>query len=201
MGLSGALMPGPVMTVTMAHVHRRGALTGPLVASGHALVEAILVAALALGAGGLLLLSWVNGLTAVIGAVVLMWMAWGMFKESRTNNTDQTATTSALKTGPVLSGILTSISNPYWFLWWSTVGVGYFAVAKVWGIWGIITFFIGHILADYAWLTLLSTALARGSRLIGSKVYNFLLRGLALFLAFLATGFFIYGSRTIIALF
>jgi len=50
-GLSGAVMPGPVTSVTLANVGRKGVMAGPLVTFGHGIVEGLLVLALALGRG------------------------------------------------------------------------------------------------------------------------------------------------------
>ena len=47
--LSGALMPGPLFTLSVRETLRRGFWVGPLVATGHALIELVLVIALALG--------------------------------------------------------------------------------------------------------------------------------------------------------
>ena len=47
--LSGALMPGPLMTVTVTESSRRGAIVGPLMILGHSILELALVAGLLLG--------------------------------------------------------------------------------------------------------------------------------------------------------
>ena len=51
LGLSGILTPGPILTVTIAESARRGFKAGPLIISGHALLELILVLAIILGLG------------------------------------------------------------------------------------------------------------------------------------------------------
>ena len=47
--LSGALMPGPVLTVTVSESTRRGALAGPLMMLGHGILELALIMALFAG--------------------------------------------------------------------------------------------------------------------------------------------------------
>ena len=48
-GLSGALMPGPLTAVTMEHAFRRGYLAAPLITLGHASLEVVMVLLLLLG--------------------------------------------------------------------------------------------------------------------------------------------------------
>ena len=44
--LSGALMPGPLLTATIAESSRRGFIAGPLLIGGHAILEMALIGAL-----------------------------------------------------------------------------------------------------------------------------------------------------------
>ena len=60
-------MPGPVTSVTLANVGRKGVMAGPLVTFGHGVVEGLLVLALALGAGGFLASTLVTGTIADLG--------------------------------------------------------------------------------------------------------------------------------------
>ena len=49
LALSGALMPGPLLTVTVSESSRRGMSTGPLMIFGHGLLELALIVALVSG--------------------------------------------------------------------------------------------------------------------------------------------------------
>jgi threonine/homoserine/homoserine lactone efflux protein len=73
-GLSGALMPGPVLVVTVSHATRRGFIAGPLIVLGHALLELALVVGISLGLGQYLVLEPVSGVLGIVGGVVLAWM-------------------------------------------------------------------------------------------------------------------------------
>jgi hypothetical protein len=44
--LSGALMPGPLLTATISECSQRGFIAGPLLITGHAILELVLVIAL-----------------------------------------------------------------------------------------------------------------------------------------------------------
>ena len=82
--LSGALMPGPLLAVTIRHASRRGFVAAPLLVLGHAILEAGLLSLLLFG-----LMEWIKGdmavaVIALVGSVMLLWMAAGMAKEVRT---------------------------------------------------------------------------------------------------------------------
>jgi len=98
----------------------------------------------------------------------------------------------------VLSGVLGSISNPYWFIWWITLGTVYLLWALSLGIAGVASFFTGHILADLSWYALVAFVVATGRKVINDAVY----RGLLVFcgLALLALGgYFIASGVTFLA--
>ncbi len=83
---------------------------------------------------------------------------------------------------PVVSGILISLSNPYWLLWWATIGLTYLTLAMKSGWAGVATFYSGHIMADLAWYSLVSLAVAAGRNVINPRVYQAVLGLCGLFL-------------------
>ncbi len=193
-GLSGAMMPGPVLAVTLANLDRAGAKAGPLVTLGHGIVEGALVLGLALGAGSFLERDGVTGAIALGGACVLLWMGWGMIAQARAGGGVPGEAQGERRTpGPVAGGALASLSNPYWYLWWATVGFGSVAVSKQWGAAGIAAFFTGHIASDLAWLSAVSLALSKGRRLMSERAYARALAGLGCFLIFFSVLFFAFG--------
>ena len=82
MGFSGAIMPGPLLTVTINESLRRGASVGPQIATGHALLELVLVVAIFFGLGTVINGESVKGAIGVIGGLFLFWMAYGILKEA-----------------------------------------------------------------------------------------------------------------------
>jgi len=79
--------------------------------------------------------------------------------------------------------ILVSISNPYWLLWWATVGLGCLGRARPFGLRGVAVFFAGHILADFVWYGMVSAAVYRGKRILKKETYRILTGSCAVFLA------------------
>ncbi len=192
--LSGALMPGPVLTVTISESSKRGFWAGPLIIVGHGILELALVALLLLGLGPYLSKDIVFGVIGVLGAVILIWMAVGMFRSipSLTLNLDQG---SASSTHPVWSGILMSLANPYWIIWWATIGLGYIVYSMKYGAAGVAAFFAGHISADLVWYSAISLAVSKGRGFIKDKVYKGIVAGCACALVVFGFWFGILGIQ------
>jgi threonine/homoserine/homoserine lactone efflux protein len=192
--LSGALMPGPLLTATIIQSSQRGFITGPLMITGHAILELGLVIALLMGLAPFLQQPEVFILSALVGAVILLWMAFGMFRTLSSLHLSLKANQQRLN-HPVISGILLSASNPYWIIWWSTIGLGYIIYSRQFGFWGIVFFFAGHILADLAWYSLISAAVAKGKHFLTDRLYRGLIAICAFFLIMFA-GYFAYAGYT-----
>lgn len=170
-GFSGAMIPGPLLAVTISESTRRGAIAGPLLMLGHMVLEAALVAAVALGLSSVLKNPVVIGGVALIGGGVMCWMGQGMVRVARrTSLRDAAGQRSRMH--PVLAGALVSLSNPYWTIWWATIGISYVIMGLRFGLVGILAFFAGHILSDFTWYTAVSIGVARGGRLLSDRVYR-----------------------------
>jgi threonine/homoserine/homoserine lactone efflux protein len=192
--LSGALMPGPLLTVTIGESPRRGARTGPLLVAGHGLLELALVSAVFWGAAPYLNQRAVVMAIALAGAVILLWMAWGMFRALPRLSLTSTGQGGAGRS-LVATGILMSLANPYWTIWWVTIGLNYIIRSQPQGIWGVLCFFVGHILADFVWYTAVSTAMSKGRHLLTDRIYRILTGACAACLVLFA-GLFLYGACT-----
>ena len=171
------------MTATISESARRGGLSGPLLILGHALLELVMLLALLIGLAPLLKHDMVFAGIALAGAGILAWMATGMFRSLPTLTIDWDVHQD--RSGPLVStGILMSLSNPYWTIWWATIGLGYLASCRALGAPGITAFFLGHIAGDFVWYTLISVLVAKGRRLLTDRVYRGLIAVCAVFLAF-----------------
>jgi threonine/homoserine/homoserine lactone efflux protein len=190
-GLSGALMPGPVLVVTISHATRRGFIVGPLIVLGHAILELALVIGVILGLGRYLMLEPVTGILGIVGGGVLAWMGWGMLSGRDSAEDEGKELTQATPTSPVLAGILTSLSNPYWFLWWATVGMAYISLSLPRGVGGVGAFWSGHILSDLLWYSFMAGLIAAGRKFLAGRVYRWFFRACGVFLV-LFGGYFLY---------
>jgi threonine/homoserine/homoserine lactone efflux protein len=172
--LSGAVMPGPLLTVTITESSRRGVMTGPLLIAGHAILELALVLALIMGLAPLLKTEPVFIVIALAGSVVLLWMGVGMLKSLPTI-TLITKGSRASGKNLILSGVLMSLLNPYWSIWWATIGLGYILHSMDAGTMGVVAFFTGHILGDLFWYATVSTAVWKGRQLLSDGGYRILI--------------------------
>jgi threonine/homoserine/homoserine lactone efflux protein len=199
--LSGAVMPGPLLTVTISESPRRGLMTGPLLIAGHAILELALVAALLMGLAPLLKMEPVFIVIALAGSAVLLWMGIGMLKSMPTMTlmTETNTAVGAKGRNLILSGALMSIANPYWSIWWATIGLGYILHSMDAGAMGVIAFFSGHILGDLFWYAAVSAAIWKGRKLLSARSYRILIGVCAVFLIVLSCLFAWSGVQKLIA--
>ena len=194
---SGAMMPGPLLTVTISESTRRGAIAGPLMIFGHGLLELLLIAALLSGFATILHRNEVFITIALLGGATLFWMATSMLKGLPTLRLTLEASTEKQR-NLVLAGAVLSIANPYWLIWWASIGMGYIMHSARLGFLGVASFFLGHILADLLWYTLISLGIARGRRLFSDASYRRMIGGCAVFLLCFSCYFFYSGIEKLV---
>ncbi len=173
-GLSGAMMPGPLLTYVINGSLRRGFIAGPLIILGHALLELILIILLLLGLNRLFANKNFAYLIGIIGGSVLLWMGYGMIKsvlKKEISLKKQTESGGKIS-GFILPGAVVSISNPYWILWWSTVGMTYLVNSYKYGALGTGFFYFGHVMADFVWYSIVSWVVVFGRKLVNDKIYR-----------------------------
>ncbi|MDT8446417.1 MAG: LysE family transporter [bacterium] len=190
--LSGALMPGPLLSATLAQSGRHGAWTGPRLILGHGILEALLILALFNGLAPLLTTPAAFSSIALAGSVILLWMGGAMlFGLGRLELDLSCGPAVSSPWGLPVSGALLSLANPYWSIWWATIGLGYILQASEAGWRGLVAFFTGHLLADLLWYSLVSYSMFKGQRFLSLEAYRAMVGTLGLFLIGFA-GFFAF---------
>ncbi len=194
LALSGALMPGPLLTVTVSESSRRGIVTGPLMIFGHGLLELALVVALISGLAPILARDDVFILISLTGGAVLLWMGLSMLR-SLPGLTLDCQVEQEKSRNLVVMGVVLSAINPYWLIWWASIGLGYITYSLKFGMLGVTAFFLGHILADLAWYALISFGITKGKHLFSNQFYRKLIGGCAVFLICFSCWFFYSGVQ------
>jgi threonine/homoserine/homoserine lactone efflux protein len=190
---SGALQPGPV-TATAITMGARNRWSGVLLAIGHGIVEFPLMVLIILGLGAVFQRPTTQIIIGFAGGIVLLYMAYGMFKSAGRSSVSQAG---ARKDKPVLAGIVLTVSNPFFLIWWATVGLALATEATKFGLYAFALFAIVHWLVDLVWVAALSFASFHGTTLLGPKPQTIILRVCAAAMLFFGL-FFIYSASVLI---
>jgi threonine/homoserine/homoserine lactone efflux protein len=180
--LTGALQPGPV-TATTITMGTRNRWAGTLMAIGHGIIEFPLMVIIILGLDYYFKLTKVQIAIGLAGGIFLMLMAVQSLLSLKANTQNEQKT---LSSKPVLAGIILTAGNPYFLLWWATVGLALATQSTQWGIWAFALFALAHWSVDLIWLQILSWASFKGSVLLGP-------RGLKVVLIFCSAALFGFG--------
>ena len=158
--LTGVMMPGPVTAVTVTRgAQHKGA--GALIAVGHGIIEIPLMLLIYFGFASFLAQTGVKIGVGLAGGLVLLWMAWGMIKSKPVTLTEK----KDLPHGSVVAGLVTSAANPYFFVWWATVGTTLLINARAFSGTGVLAFGAMHWVCDLGWLYLVSWAVFKSKKL------------------------------------
>ena len=198
-GLSGAVSPGPLLAYEIKESLRIGPWAGPAISLGHSILELGVVALLYFGAATVLDSDVAQICTSIIGGTVLIFMAATFVRSAIKEKDLNTAPSKSSfgKMGPIIGGVIVTISNPYWSVWWVTVGLAYLIWSQEYGLVGVACFYFGHILADFAWFTLVSIVIASGRKIIAGKVYKVILTLCGIGMGAMGIYFFIRGINLI----
>jgi threonine/homoserine/homoserine lactone efflux protein len=183
-GLSGALLPGPVLTFTIykSLKEKKGYLSGFFIVLGHALLELTLLIALLLGASllfqnllFLVILGLIGGSCLIVFGIITIKDVYNQQYEIDFSLDEQNV--SKFKGNSFFGGIFYSITNPGWEFWWATSGIAlmYDLNVSFSQPIGFLLFFSGHILADFVWYVPLSIFIFSGGNALNPKVYKYVL--------------------------
>jgi threonine/homoserine/homoserine lactone efflux protein len=162
--LSGVMAPGPLTAVVVGK-GSESPHAGAFIALGHGAVEIPLMVALLFGTNHLLDLPYVKPVIGILGAVFLFVMAFGMLRSLR----GQVVSTARYVRSPFTAGVLLTIANPYFLVWWATIGITLIARSEIFGLWGFAALALSHWLCDFAWDYFLSALSFRGGQFFGKK--------------------------------
>jgi threonine/homoserine/homoserine lactone efflux protein len=192
--LTGVLAPGAMTAATIAH-GTRTRWAGLQIALGHGFVEIPLIGLLLVGLHIIFQMPSVQIVIGLLGGAFILWMGWGMLRQTPP---EVAAPVPASTRSTFLTGIVLSAANPYFLLWWATVGLNLALDAKQLGLAALVLFAVIHWTCDLVWLTILSFGAfytQKTAGLFGRKIQQWILIICGLALLFFG-GKFIFGAFT-----
>src|SRR3972149_8273938 len=196
---SGALVPGPMLTLVISSVARKGFWTSFFIVVGHSLLELVVVIGFFLGILKFLDNPLIAKIIGLLGGIFLLYMGIdivvSIFKKKFTIDfksvLEQRTITGKSTMTVIFKGILISLMNPYWFIWWISIGAAFLLKSVKFNITGISSFYIGHIRADFIWYLFIGFLVNTGRRFFNQKIYNGILIACSIFLFYLGIRFII----------
>jgi threonine/homoserine/homoserine lactone efflux protein len=196
---SGALMPGPMLTLVIASVAQKGFWTSVFIVIGHSILELLIVISFYLGVLKYLDNPLVIKIISIVGGAFLIYMAVSIIVSiaRKKIKLDLDAKSIAKNLGTKNTfiitgkGILISLANPYWYVWWLTIGATFMIKSVQHSFGGVAFFYTGHILADFIWYLFVGFLVSTGRRFFNQKIYIGILIVCSLFLLYLGVRFIV----------
>ena len=188
--LSGVMMPGPMFAVTLAKSYK-SPWAGPQIALGHAIVEIPLMLLIYFGFAQFFQHDLVRLIISILGGAMLIWLGISMFRA----RAEVIERGKDLPYNSVIAGVVTSILNPYFLLWWATIGSMLIMSSLGFGITGLTWLISVHWLCDLAWLSFVSVLVYRTHSFWGKRFQQGLFIVCSLLLLGFGGWFLISGLR------
>jgi threonine/homoserine/homoserine lactone efflux protein len=189
MSLSGVMAPGPMFAVTLAK-SLKSPWAGVKIAFGHAVVEVPLILLVYFGLVYFLQNDIVQLVLGVLGGGMIIWMGINLFRARHILVGEGKDTTySAFKAGILMSGL-----NPFFLVWWVTVGsLLLMTFINTVGVWGLPVFIIVHWLCDLVWLSFVAVVIYRTRSFWGKRLQSWIFIILSLLLIYFGVQFIVKG--------
>ncbi|MEX2192028.1 MAG: LysE family transporter [Nitrosarchaeum sp.] len=184
---SGVMAPGPLFAANIAYGLQGGGKAGIKMAVGHTIVELPLVILLGIGVFSFEVFPEFRTLISILGAITLFAFAGIQIK---TTLQMKETTSFNLKQNTVLTGITLSALNPFFIIWWLSIGFKLISDAMlIWAFVGIVVVFLLHIWMDFVWLYSVACLASKSSKILSNKNYKILMIGLSAMLIYFGISF------------
>ena len=197
---SGVFTPGPLFFANLALSKYGGFWSGIKIAVGHTMIElpVIILYSLPLIAFTYpnITMSMFNVISIIGGTSLIIFGIFYVVKILNQNDSLRATVKQSRIENPILAGILFTGVNPFFYLWWFSVGVKLISDSlQLLGYpLGIVFLFFVHIWMDYAWLGISSYIASRGIKIIGSHYHKFVIILLTLPLFYYGINFILTGT-------
>ncbi|MDO9549631.1 MAG: LysE family transporter [Methanoregula sp.] len=167
-GLTGALAPGPTLVATINASIAGDWKIGPKVTVGHMIAESVIFLLIVLGLASLALPY--TAAIAAIGGIALI--VFGALTIAGCRGATLSGPVTGTVSNPYVAGLVTSAANPYFWIWWLTIGSAMVIAGLSGGILLAAVFMVGHWCADLGWYTLVSTGISKGRSILSDTSYR-----------------------------
>ncbi len=191
--LSGVMAPGPMFTMTLAKSYK-SPWAGLQVSLGHAVIEIPLILLIYFGVAQFFQNIVVQLVLGVVGGGMIIRMGIGLFrarKEVARGGKDTSA--SAFVAGMLMSGL-----NPFFLVWWVTVGSLLLMTFLEFSPQGLILFIAVHWLCDLVWLSLVSFTTYKTHSFLSQRLQEWIFVVLAAGLLYFGGQFIVKGILLVI---
>lgn len=175
--LSGVILPGPLTAATIAKgFNDKNA--GIMIGVGHGLVELPIILLIYFGFATFITYPLVAKIVGVLGGLMLIFLGF-MLLRSLGKKLGQAAD---LPSNPFMTGIIMTGTNPYFYLWWTTIGMALIFGSTRFGIAGLIIFLVIHWICDIGWEQVVSFTVFKTRHLWTTNVRQLVFVVCAIFL-------------------
>jgi threonine/homoserine/homoserine lactone efflux protein len=191
--ISGVMMPGPMFAVALAKSYK-SPWAGTQMALGHAVVEVPLILLIRFGFSAFFQHIAVQFVLSVLGGAMIIWMGISTFL----------ARATVVREGrdspynPFVAGIVMSAINPFFLLWWATVGLALIMKFNSYGAAGLGIMIGTHWACDLLWLSFLSFSIFKTHSFLSQRWQEWLFVIISLCLVGFGLRFIILGIQSII---
>ncbi|MFC2025515.1 LysE family transporter [Chloroflexota bacterium] len=187
------MMPGPMFAMTLAKSYK-SPWAGTQVSLGHAVIEVPLILLIYLGFARFFENEIVQLMLSILGGGMIIWLGIAMFRA----RAEVVQRGKDLPYNAFVAGILTSGFNPFFLLWWATVGSLLVMKFLDFGTIGLISFIIVHWLCDLVWLSFVSVLIYRTRSLWGHRFQAWLFIACSLLLVGFGGWFLVSGIQLVV---
>jgi threonine/homoserine/homoserine lactone efflux protein len=177
-GMTGALAPGPTLVATINASLAGNWTAGLKVTLGHIVIETALFFLIILGLASVA--SPYTTVIAVIGGIALI--VFGILTISGSRRASLSTKPETVAASPYMAGFLTSAANPYFWIWWLSVGSALLISSLEGGLLLAVIFMIGHWGADASWYVFVSTGVSKGRTILPDTTYHRIMAACGVFL-------------------
>jgi len=167
-GFTGALAPGPTLVATINASLKGDWKAGLKVSLGHIVIETAIFFLIILGLASIA--QPYTTAIAVIGGIALI--VFGVLTISGSRSASLSTETAEAAANPYMAGLLTSAANPYFWIWWFSIGSTMVIAGLQGGLFLVAALMIGHWSADTLWLTLVSSGISTGRTIFSDTTYQ-----------------------------